>query len=196
MATLDKRDIGLIPNKFIVQRTDGTSKPGGKHDGCSYFVLDLDHDLYAIPALEAYAIACEDDLPRLAGDLRDLIAGRDLATLQNNIEIDPVGDTIEIHGIKYAGQLFRSLGGLLPTNTPFQVVRRDDGVLTIEDLRGDDESPAETAGAKKLDPPIVIDPEDPGEQPVPAPPKKKPTKKKAAKKKATKKKDRNSRYLA
>lgn len=40
--------------KFIISRTDGTSDPGEKHDGCDYFVLDLTHDKHALPALETY----------------------------------------------------------------------------------------------------------------------------------------------
>ena len=37
--------------KFRIERVDGSDAPGGKHDGCQYFVLDLDHDPHALPAL-------------------------------------------------------------------------------------------------------------------------------------------------
>lgn len=37
--------------KFFVERTDGKSELGEKHHGCEYYVLDLDHDKYAVPAL-------------------------------------------------------------------------------------------------------------------------------------------------
>jgi hypothetical protein len=57
-------------NKFTVTRTDGRSEPGEKHDGCDYFVLDLTHDKFAIPALKAYAKACNSEYPLLADDLR------------------------------------------------------------------------------------------------------------------------------
>jgi hypothetical protein len=57
-------------NKFEVKRTDGQSNAGGKHDSCEYFVLDLTHDPFAIPALMAYADACESEYPALAADLR------------------------------------------------------------------------------------------------------------------------------
>jgi hypothetical protein len=57
-------------NKFYVEREDGSSEPGGKHAGCDYFVLDLDHDPFAAPALRAYADACETEYPLLARDLR------------------------------------------------------------------------------------------------------------------------------
>lgn len=56
--------------KFDVRRTDASDAPGGKHHGCRYFVLDVDHDAYAAPALAAYANACESTHPRLAADLR------------------------------------------------------------------------------------------------------------------------------
>ncbi len=57
--------------KFRVERTDGSSSPGGKHAACEYFVLDISHDRYAIPALLAYADACEAEYPLLAADIRD-----------------------------------------------------------------------------------------------------------------------------
>jgi|CXWL01.1.fsa_nt_gi hypothetical protein len=60
-------------DKFAVERTDGSSEPGGKHDGCRYYVLDLTHDPFARPALLAYAVACEADYPLLAADLRRLL---------------------------------------------------------------------------------------------------------------------------
>lgn len=58
-------------NKFIVERTDGTSEIDGKHHNCEYFVLDMDHDPFARAAIEAYANACEADHPLLAQDLRN-----------------------------------------------------------------------------------------------------------------------------
>ena len=56
--------------KFEVRRVDGTDRPGGKHHGCRYFVLDVDHDPCAHAALTAYAAACETTHPALAHDLR------------------------------------------------------------------------------------------------------------------------------
>lgn len=55
--------------KFWVERTDGKSAPGQKHDGCEYYILDLTHDKYAVPALRAYAEHCEHEYPLLAADL-------------------------------------------------------------------------------------------------------------------------------
>ena len=59
-------------NKYIVVRTDGTSKTNGKHEHCKYFVLDLTHDPYAAPALSAYINACREEYPMLAVDLGKL----------------------------------------------------------------------------------------------------------------------------
>lgn len=58
-------------SKFVIQRTDGSSLPGGKHVDCDYFVLDLSHDPHAIAALRAYADSCAHDYPQLAADLRN-----------------------------------------------------------------------------------------------------------------------------
>lgn len=55
--------------KYDIRRTDGSSAPGRKHDGCPYFVLDITHDEFAIPALRAYADACRTTHPDLAADL-------------------------------------------------------------------------------------------------------------------------------
>lgn len=70
MANIDKKDAerGLY-NKFVVQRTDGRDKEGEKHHGCEYFVLDLNHDPHAIPAIRIYARACESEYPKLSADL-------------------------------------------------------------------------------------------------------------------------------
>ena len=53
-------------HKFNVTRTDGSDQPGGKHHGCAYFVLDVDHDPHAKPALQAYAVACAQSHPHLS----------------------------------------------------------------------------------------------------------------------------------
>lgn len=58
-----------IYEKYRVFRTDGSSEEGGRHFCCSYFVLDIDHDKFAIPALRAYAEACREKFPALASDL-------------------------------------------------------------------------------------------------------------------------------
>lgn len=66
------RQCGLY-GKYRVERLDGSSAPGGKHERCDYFVLDILHDDYAKAALRAYADACQEDYPQLAADLRSRI---------------------------------------------------------------------------------------------------------------------------
>lgn len=60
-----------IFRKFDVRRVDGSDAPGGKHHGCRYFVIDMDHDAHAAAALRAYAESCAQSHPQLAADLRD-----------------------------------------------------------------------------------------------------------------------------
>ncbi|AJD82946.1 hypothetical protein PJWF_00052 [Achromobacter phage JWF] len=62
--------------KYLVTRRDGRDEPGGDRAGASYFVLDLDHDKFAVPALRAYADACEREYPILAQDIRRMIEGK------------------------------------------------------------------------------------------------------------------------
>lgn len=59
-----------IFHKFNVRRADGSSDPGGKHHGCRYFVIDMDHDVHAPAALLAYAESCAVTHGQLAVDLR------------------------------------------------------------------------------------------------------------------------------
>jgi hypothetical protein len=75
------RDRGLY-KKFIIQRTDGSSGHGGKHEQCCYFVLDLVHDPHADAAIEAYADACEHEQPALAADLRKWLRRNDWLLLK------------------------------------------------------------------------------------------------------------------
>ncbi len=58
-----------IFHKFDVRRTDGSDRPGGKHYGCRYFVIDMDHDAHASAALSAYGVSCKDTHPGLSADL-------------------------------------------------------------------------------------------------------------------------------
>lgn len=69
--------------KYRVERVDGSSGPGGKHEGCDYFVLDLTHDHHAKAALKAYADSCRADYPLLAADLDDALAAADTVTELN-----------------------------------------------------------------------------------------------------------------
>ncbi len=74
----DQKKRGLY-EKFRITRTDGRSEHGEKHDGCEYFVLDLDHDDHAIPALRAYAESCAREFPFLAADLSKKIFSMSVA---------------------------------------------------------------------------------------------------------------------
>lgn len=69
----DNKNRGLYA-KYNVSRTDGSDAPGGKHEGCQLFVLDLTHDGPARLAARVYAEAVEAEYPLLAKDLRDQIA--------------------------------------------------------------------------------------------------------------------------
>lgn len=55
--------------KFDVRRLDGSDTRGGKHYGCRYFVLDMDHDVHAPAALAAYGVSCAASHPQLSADL-------------------------------------------------------------------------------------------------------------------------------
>jgi len=58
-----------IYEKYIVLRSNGSSGPGGKHEKCRYFVLDLIHDEFSRPAIDAYKASCREKFPELADDL-------------------------------------------------------------------------------------------------------------------------------
>ncbi|WP_420105754.1 hypothetical protein [Herbaspirillum huttiense] len=58
-----------IFRKFDVRRVDGSDAPGGKHHGCRYFVIDLDHDQHAPAAMAAYGLACTSTHPQLSADI-------------------------------------------------------------------------------------------------------------------------------
>ncbi|MEH6434341.1 hypothetical protein [Massilia sp. DD77] len=61
-------DQGIF-RKFEVRRTDGSSEPGGKHENCRYFVLDLNHDHHARAAMRAYATSCRSTHPVLCDEI-------------------------------------------------------------------------------------------------------------------------------
>jgi hypothetical protein len=64
--------------KYDVRRTDGRDAPGEKHEGCLLFVLDLDHDPFAMEAIKAYALTAQQEgYGALASDLLRFYAGND-----------------------------------------------------------------------------------------------------------------------
>lgn len=67
------KELGLY-RKFLVNRTDEKDKPGEKHHGCEYLVLDLTHDGSALQTALKYADVVEKDgYKRLAEDLRSQV---------------------------------------------------------------------------------------------------------------------------
>lgn len=72
---VNDRHRGLY-RKYEIRRTDGSSEPGGKHEHCTYFVLDMEHDPAAVDALDAYRIACREAYPVLSEELRRWVTAR------------------------------------------------------------------------------------------------------------------------
>jgi hypothetical protein len=68
MVLMDDKKRGLY-RKYKVERMDGGTDEGQKHEHCHYFVLDLTHDKHARLALYAYADSCRKEYPFLADDL-------------------------------------------------------------------------------------------------------------------------------
>jgi hypothetical protein len=73
MTTFTDEQRGVY-GKYRIERIGGTP---GKHDECWYYVLDLKHDKFAIPALRAYIEACREEFPDLAADLTRIVDGSD-----------------------------------------------------------------------------------------------------------------------
>ncbi len=65
MAEGDKQR-GLYEKWDVTRIVD----PEQKHTNCELFVLDIDHDPFAIRALATYIEACKEEYPKLADDLR------------------------------------------------------------------------------------------------------------------------------
>lgn len=81
----DDRDRGLYP-KWEVKRINDTDPP--KHPNCDVFVLDWEHDRYAVAAMVAYANACEVDYPLLAKEIRQKVNSHFAKRFAKN---EPVG---------------------------------------------------------------------------------------------------------
>jgi hypothetical protein len=58
-----------------------------------------------------------------------------MPALHEHIQIDDAADVITIYGIRYSGELFRGLGFDLRPDQSFQIVKREDGVITIKVTR-------------------------------------------------------------
>lgn len=58
-----------LEDRYEVKRRDGSSDPGGKHENCRYFVLDIYHDRHALTALQAYIQSAQFEYTELCKDL-------------------------------------------------------------------------------------------------------------------------------
>ena len=108
---MDDKNRGLY-GKFHVKRADGSSDAGGKHEHCKYFVLDLTHDPFAIPALSAYADACKSEYPALCIDLQIAISNHNkkLKLTCGKCLTQKYGTARDIHSKCECGGLFHDLG--------------------------------------------------------------------------------------
>lgn len=106
--------------KYTVERTDGSSRPGEEHHNCVYFVLDIEHDPFAHPALEAYITACAGSLPRLSSDLVAM-----LGCLQNQTtnKVNERRYRVREHLLAFPGILLNELANSL--EIPLSVVFGD-----------------------------------------------------------------------
>jgi hypothetical protein len=81
MGSADK-----LYDKYEIRRKDGQHYLGGKHRGCQYFVIDLTHDEFAIPAIRAYANACVEKQPGLSADLKSWLTKKAAETVKVDSE--------------------------------------------------------------------------------------------------------------
>jgi len=104
-----------IFRKFRVEREDGSSGPGKKHEHCEYFVLDWEHDPFAVPAARAYAESCEATRPELTRELRakaDLYESMRLARVGDKYPKDP---TNAPEALQTLAAFARTAPGCLPS---------------------------------------------------------------------------------
>lgn len=72
----DDKNRGVY-RKWEVKRVNDPDK---KHDDCFLHVLDLDHDPFAVPALNSYIDACEHEYGPLAFDLTNVLTSKGAVT--------------------------------------------------------------------------------------------------------------------
>ncbi len=69
---MDDTKRGLYRKYSKIERDDGSTGPGEKHEKCEFFVLDLEHDKHAKAAIRAYAESCAKEFPGVGkGSSRD-----------------------------------------------------------------------------------------------------------------------------
>lgn len=96
--------------KYKIERTDGSSAPGGKHENCAYFVLDIQHDEFSEPALRAYAKACRERFPDLADDIEQTLSVSN-ETLQDVFRRKLRGPSAEVVRRKLGIETFKLASG-------------------------------------------------------------------------------------
>lgn len=107
LPDLDKTERGIY-EKFNVSRTDGKSELGQKHHGCEYFVLDMTHDPFAIPAIQAYGRACYNEYPALGTEIFERWAKRGRfkdglpydEAVQEHAPARTIADVVREHAVK------------------------------------------------------------------------------------------------
>lgn len=99
---------GKTYEPFRVERTDGSSDPGGKHERCRYHVLNLNDDPCAVSAIKFYAVLCASDFSLLSNDL--LATHARLAEFRAAHELEPPEEPI----VTTRKQMLRSESTLTP----------------------------------------------------------------------------------
>lgn len=82
---MSDKERGLY-GKYIVQELDEVGELKAKQHEGRYFVLKVEKDPFAIPAMKAYARACADEYPQLAADINEWVA--QALSIQTNARIE------------------------------------------------------------------------------------------------------------
>ena len=51
--------------------------------------------------------------------------------ISSNINVNDLFDELELYGIRYSGALFRGFGFSISEGETFQIIKREDGVMTV-----------------------------------------------------------------
>lgn len=95
--------------KFDVRRVDSSDAPGGKHYGCRYFVLDLDHDAYAPAAMRTYAAECKVTHSQLAADIESEFGAQTKAEVPEGFVLVPKEPTKKMLDALYRATVTRKV---------------------------------------------------------------------------------------
>ena len=61
--------------------------------------------------------------------------GKTMPALSEHVTIDDENDIVTLYGIRYTGVIFRGLGFSIREDETFQIIKREDGVITIQTNR-------------------------------------------------------------